>query len=221
MRVLALTLTALTLVLVAGIAGAAPSFNGYTGLVLVPTADTLDLDEYNVAAFSEDVDPRTDVFSFQYGVAEGLEVGAARVRAHGGDRETLLMAKYRIRPETDRQAGLAAGLFDPFDEVDATAYVAASKAWGRTLRVFQNDITNIRGTLGFGGGMLDGFFVGASGGLGDRLLLMTELVKTQSTDSYDFNAGARLNVGGGLRLHGAFFDNFTDFGFGASWNHMR
>jgi len=215
-------LLALCLSLVAaGAAGAAPSFNGYTGLLLVPNADALDQDEFNLAAFSTDITPRTDVFSFQYGVGTRLEAGAARIHAKGSDRETVLMAKYAITPETERKAGVAVGVYDPFDEIEATAYVSASKTWGRNLRVFEKEITSVRGTVGFGGGSLDGFYLGLSGALGERLLLLAELVHTQRSDTHDFNAGARLNIGQGLRLHGALFDNLSDFGFGLSYNKMR
>ena len=41
--------------LVAQAAAAAPSFHGYTGLLRVPTADTLDLNEFNLGWFDVDL----------------------------------------------------------------------------------------------------------------------------------------------------------------------
>jgi len=219
MKCLTLMLAASLLLMLAGVAAAAPSFFGYTGLIVVPTADALSADEWNVGAFSSDLGPRLETFEGQFGLRNGVEVGVARLR-QGDDRDTVLMGKYAIAPETDRRAGLAVGIFDPTDQVEATVYFAASKTFGRTLKAFDKEITSVRGTIGFGGGALDGIFLGASGALGNRLLLMAELVNSNLADgdSHSFNVGARLNVGGGFRLHGAFFDNFDDFGYGASYN---
>lgn len=213
-------LTIVLLLLTAGMAVSAPSFNGYTGLIVVPTADALGMDEFNLGAFSSDLEPRVETFEVQYGLRDNLEVGAARTRVVGDSHHTVLMGKYLFRAETAGQAGVAAGIFDPTDEIESTAYVVMSKTLSRTASVFDEEFTGVRGTIGFGGGLLQGVFLGASAGLGDRLLLMAELVKSDLDDggNHKFNFGARLNVGGGIRLHGAFFDNFDDFGFGASYN---
>ena len=89
-------------------AGAAPSFHGYTGLVFAPTADALSEDEFNLAAFTLDHDElgRTDIFGGHLGVGDGLEVGALRIKPHSDPGDTLLAAKYRIQPETDRHAAV-------------------------------------------------------------------------------------------------------------------
>ena len=215
-------LTIVLVLLTAGMAAGAPTFNGYTGLIIVPTADALGMDEFNLGAFSSDLSPRVETYEVQYGLRDNLEVGAARIRAVGEGHNTVLMGKYLFRAETAGQAGVAAGIFDPTDEVSSTAYVVMSKTLSPTGSIFEEEFTGIRGTIGFGGGLLDGIFLGASAGLGDRLLLMAELVKSDLNDegNHQFNFGARLNVGGGFRLHGAFFDNFDDVGFGASYNKI-
>jgi len=200
-------------------AQAAPSLHGYTGLVFTPTADTLNADEFNLAAFTIDYDQygRTDIYGGQMGVRDGLEAGVVRVKPHSGSGETLLSAKYGIQRESERHAGVAVGVFDPTNEVDATAYVAASKTLSSDYRAFGREITAVRAHGGFGGGQLDGIFLGLSAGLGDRFLLMAEFVQMEGGSEINF--GARLALTSEVRVHGAISDEI-DSAIGISYNRM-
>jgi hypothetical protein len=208
----------LVLCLGSSAAQAAPSFYGYTGLVFTPTADTLDANEFNLAAFAIDYDQtgRADIYSAQMGVRDGLEAGVVRVKPHSESGETLLSAKYRIQPEDDKHAGVAVGVFDPTNEIDATAYVVGSKTLG-SYRAFGKEVTSLRVHGGFGGGQLDGLFLGASAGLGDRLLVMAEFVQTGGDSTVNF--GARLAVTSEVRVHAAISDEI-DSALGISYNKM-
>ncbi|HUT74762.1 MAG TPA: hypothetical protein VM221_08010 [Armatimonadota bacterium] len=208
-----------TIVLVAMLlvqaAAAAPSFRGYTGLLLLPTGDTLDLNEFNLAWFNVDLTGGDqNAYAANLGLRDGLEVGVLRSKVEMAEAETMLTAKYRICPETDKHAAVAVGVLDPTDEVDSTMYVVASKIVAGHVRVFDGEITNLRVHLGIGAGQIDGAFIGGSATLGDRLMLMAEY------DTHDTNLGARLNIGYGFRAHAGWFNDLNDVGIGLSYNKM-
>lgn len=210
-----LAIASLLVLMAVGAAFGSPSFRGYTGLVVVPTADTLDKGEYNVGAMTEDLGDFDfhDLFA-NYGPIDNMEIGINSVKAIGGSgRETLINAKYRIMRETEERAAVAFGITDLTDEIESTAYVVVSKSLARGINVFDKDIMNLRGHIGFGGGRLDGLFLGASAFLGNRLMISVEW------DSKDTNIGVRITPLPGWRIHGALFDigGKSDLGAGISF----
>jgi hypothetical protein len=208
----------IALVVVAAVAQtavAAPSFLGFTGLLRTPTADALDRNEFNVAWFAVDLgDTNQTAYAANFGLRDGLEVGALRAKVEHSAHETVLNLKYRIQPENDKHAGFAVGVFDPTDEIQSTVYFVASKTVLHKARVFGDDLTGVRAHLGIGGGELDGVFAGVSAVLANRLLLAAEY------DTKDVNLGARLSLGYGIRAHVGWFDELSDFGVGVSYNKM-
>lgn len=215
-RLLIFIFTCVILASTASIGWSAPSFRGYTGLVVVPTADTLDEGEFNLGLMTEGIDDfdANDMF-MNYGPNDGLEIGFNSFQPlNGDDRETLLNAKYRLMPETEDRAGVAFGLIDATDEIQSTAYAVASKSLARGLSVFDNDVTNLRGHIGIGGGRLDGLFVGLSAFAGNRAMFSIEY------DSKDTNIGFRFTPVRGVRLHAGWFDvgGGDDFGAGVSFS---
>jgi hypothetical protein len=201
--------------LVAQAVAAAPSFLGFTGLLRIPTADTLDRDEFNVAWFDVDLgDTDQTAYAANLGLRDGLEVGALRTKLEHSEHETVLNLKYRIQPENDKHAGFAVGVFDPTDEIRSTVYFVASKTVASKARAFGDDVTGVRAHIGVGGGELNGVFAGLSAVLGNRLLLAAEY------DTENVNLGARLNVGYGLRVHAGWFNELSNFGVGVSYNKM-
>ena len=197
-----------------GVGIAAPSFFGYTGLVRTPTADALDKDDYNAAAFALNFEEGGDanVYCANLGLSEGLEIGFARVRPDEGASETYVNAKYRFSAETDPGPAVAAGVIDFTDEVDTTVYVVLSKSLAEMVRSGPSEITSPRVHIGVGGGQFDGLFAGLSAVLGERLMLMIE------HDSDEINFGARLAITDELRAHFAGLDGFDDVGLGLSYN---
>jgi hypothetical protein len=84
---------------------AAPSMFGPTGMIVVPSADSLGGGEFDLALhhFSE-----TNILSFSMGVADGFEVGLSAWN-RGDSTTTNGFLKYTIVPERSSQIGLAVG----------------------------------------------------------------------------------------------------------------
>ncbi|MCL5104666.1 MAG: YjbH domain-containing protein [Armatimonadetes bacterium] len=201
-----------------------PSFRGYTGLMVVPSADALGKGEWNAGFFFEDVASGTvnDIVA-NYGFAQGLEFGINRFRRdEESDHRTFLNAKYRFMPETANRPAVALGLADITDEIETTVYAVASKSLGCGVRSWEGEVLSPRLHVGFGGGRLSGLFAGATAFVGNRVELMAEW------DSNNVNAGARFRITRGFTVHVGGF-NLTDqeddefstgasFGVGASYN---
>ena len=143
----------------------APSFKGYTGLMNIPTADALSKSSWNAGAFTEDIGSDSiinDVVA-NYGISEGVEIGINRFRCDDDSQsDTLLNGKYAIRRETDKDAGMAAGIIDATDEINTTVYFVVSKSFSNKLGTYDGDIISPRVHVGIGGGELDGLFGGVS-----------------------------------------------------------
>lgn len=205
-----------------------PSFRGYTGLIIVPTADALGKGDWNAGVFWEDITETgaiTDVVA-NYGLAQGLEIGINRFRRavddDDSDHQTLFNAKYAFMGESASRPAIAAGLIDVTDEIQTTIYVVASKTMGCSLRAWEGEMITPRITVGFGGGRLDGLFAGGSFWIGNRFQIIAEW------DSLDVNVGGRWRVTpqftihlGGLNLTDRDSDQFlpsSGLGVGASWS---
>jgi len=205
------------LVAVAAMAGsgaAAPSFFGYTGLVAVPTADSLDKDEYNIGAFTTNVEEGADfaTYAANMGIVPNLEVGFTRIKPDAASGETWINAKYTFTAETSGNPAIAGGVIDFTDESETTAYIVLSKAFGHSVSTSLGEITTPRFHIGVGGGQFDGLFGGVSATLGDRFTVMVEY------DSADVNWGARMALSDELRIHFGGFDGLDDVGLGISFN---
>lgn len=182
------------------------SILGPTGLLYVPTADTLAKDAYNAGMYSvEDVD--FEVYAFNYGIQPGLEFGFANL----GNGTTVVNAKYAIHPETETGMGVAVGVIDITDEVQTTVYAVLSKAlsWDKV-----KGISNIRGHAGIAGGAaatLDGPFAGLSFDVAKRFTAIVE------------HDGTRINFGGRIQLtdkllgHVGVVGDDQDFVYGVSY----
>lgn len=211
---------------------ATPSFRGYTGLIKIPTADSLFKEQWNVGVMTENVGEfnANDIFA-NYGIADNLEIGfnafqrAGTLDNNGNEftepssgkesRQTQLNAKYTFLQETCTKPGVAAGIIDITNAVDTTPYIVLSKSIGGGLTLFNGDITNFRGHIGIAGGQLSGVFVGASGYLGTNVELMFEW------DTHFPNIGARFTFIPGLKLHAAWFDAFSSGNFGLGLSYQR
>ena len=194
---------------------AIPSYRGYTGLMLIPTADALGRGDFNAGVFFEDVGSGVvNDFVFNYGIIDGLEVGIDRFRRNNDtSAETFLNAKYRFLRETDQQPAIAGGIIDLTDEDETTVYIAASKALSTPLGTYEGEIINPRVHVGLGGGKFSPVFAGVSAYLGSRVEVMLEW------DSRETQLGARFRVTPGLTVHAGFFGVFDrgTFGVGVSF----
>jgi hypothetical protein len=197
-----------------GTAAAAPSFFGYTGLVAIPTADSLGKDEYNLGAFTTNVEEGADftTYAANMGIVPNLEVGFTRIRPDEASGETWINAKYTFTAETSGNPAIAGGVIDFTDESETTAYIVLSKAFGHSVSTSLGEITTPRFHIGVGGGQFDGVFGGVSATLGDRFTVMAEY------NSADVNWGARMALSDELRIHFGGFDGLDDVGLGISFN---
>ncbi len=195
---------------------AIPSFRGYTGLMVVPSADALGKGDWNAGFFYEDVASGTinDVVA-NYGIAQGLELGIDRFRlSDDTDNQTLVNAKYRFVPENMNHPAIAVGIADITNDIDTTVYAVASKSLGCQFRVWEGETLSPRIHVGFGGGRLSGLFAGASGFIGNRIELLAEW------DSQNVNVGVRFRVTPQFTIHAGGFnltDQTDDFSTGASF----
>ena len=213
--ILAVVLAAALIAMGLGAATAAPSFFGYTGLMVVPTSETLDKGEYNLGAMTLNLDEGADsnVYLANMGLADSFEVGFARFKPEGENGETLINAKYMFRNETEHNPAMAVGVIDLTDETDTSTYVVLSKSISGPMKTALGEVTSPRIHLGVGGGRLDGIFGGVSATLGERFTLMAEY------DSRDINFGARLAIMPEIRIHAALL-NGEDVGIGFTFNKL-
>lgn len=192
----------------------APSFLGYTGLLLVPSADTLSMSHWNVGAFTTEITgDDTNLLGATAGLPRGLEAGVLWVDPDNSPSETVLHAKYRLEPLLTGGAAIAVGIFDVTDEIDSNLYVTFSKSLTPSTVVSTRRLLDPTLHLGIGsGGTLDGLFAGLSAVAIERLTLMAEY------DSDDVNFGARLAIAPKVQAHAGWLGDDSEFAVGVSFN---
>lgn len=187
-----------------------PSFNGYTGLFYVPTAEVLAPDTWSAGAFSVDLDAVfPDRYCFSYGFPGNVEVNVVKYVPDKGEKETVISGKYQIFPETKGRAALAMGVFDITKETQTTVYIVASRTLGGPFEVRERRVFETIGHIGIGGGGLEGIFAGVEFVLGPSFRVIGEY------DTKDFNIGARILINDQVAITGAIFD-FDRLGLGIS-----
>ncbi len=166
-----------------GAVAADPSLYGPTGLVVMPTADSLGFGQANgfVNYLDFDGDDST-VFGANAGVGMGIELGIASL--HNGGSETIVNAKWNLKRETLLTPGIAIGVIDITESLkgDMEPYVVLSKR----LSVPASSVA-VSGHLGYVAGDWDEVMIGASVDLTSKLQLMADYID-------DFSIGARYAV---------------------------
>ncbi len=202
MRNVYLAVVVVMLVVSATVVSAEPSMRGYSGLMMIPTADALSNGAYNVAVSSTEVSDWNDrAYIANFGLQDGLEAGVWWWHPAGGsgvvpssllvtDNETLLNIKYQFQGAMPGRASLAVGVSDVTDEIDTAVYFVVSKDVGQPIGTTIDGKPISRLTLhgGIGGGWIDDFFFGLEARLADRLTLMAEHFNDQ------LSVGARLRL---------------------------
>ena len=199
----AVVLSLAVVLCVAPFAAAEPSLNGYTGLIAAPTARVTAPDYVELGLNTREVEEFDNItWLANFGASDGLEVGFANIEFPGsGGQETVISGKYQLRPESGERPAIAVGVFDITDGVDATAYLALSKSYGKELGKIRGKETRLLGIHGgFGGGVIDGFFVAGEAQIGKEVTAQLEWV------SDNFSAGADADVLAGAQDGAAWVD---------------
>jgi hypothetical protein len=136
----------------AGRASAAPSLFGPTGLLVIPTADTLAALSWNTHAGAVDTGGDTMMtFGGNFGATPKLELGLSGVDFKPFGTKALLNAKYAFLTETKVTPGVALGGLDIASQMGSSpgVYIVASKSLTSLLGGPLSKY-NIRGHLGYG-----------------------------------------------------------------------
>ncbi len=94
------------LLMVSSVCFAAPTLNGPTGLIEVPSSDSLQGGEFDLALHHV---YDTNVLTFSLGLTDSLEAGVSAWKIDEHDTRTGGFFKYTLIPESSRQIGLAIG----------------------------------------------------------------------------------------------------------------
>ncbi len=206
---------AMVLLLVGMSLGAAePALRGYSGLLLAPTADALNRNQYSVSLNSSEISDFEDRgYILNYGLQDNIEGGLLWLHPEYGSTETLINIKHRFEQGSARRASLAVGVTDLTDEIDTSVYVVATKEFGQPVATIGGrPVHMLRVHAGIGSGMLEDFFFGAEARLGRRMTLMAEHVNDQ------INVGARLRLWRNFTIDAGLLD-MDDFALSLSYNY--
>jgi hypothetical protein len=178
-----------------------PSLFATTGLIGIPTGDVLNVKGFNFSAFRLEGEKinnrkiRTHIYSINYGIIEGLEIGGGTIDKDDPDISgiTVLQGKYKIVKETTTNPNLSIGVIygsrgkkdNPEKEyVTIYAVVSQNLSWPeKFVKKF-----GIRATLGIGNEILDGVFGGLEFKVGEYTKLICEY------DTEDYNFAVRQNL---------------------------
>lgn len=221
----------LAMCMLSGMASAAPSFLGTTGLIFVPNDVVLRAGDFSANLHALNLDTNPTVLGVNVGVTENLEIGLARVDPDmpGEDIDTALNAKYGILDETGSRPSLTVGVVDAGGNLDPNGDAGFYFVLGKNLTPAATGISGepappIRGYLGIGGGIYDGLFAAAEWTFSPKATLIVEFldgisVKHIESEDSVFNAGVRFAIAGGVRGDLALI-NGSDLGFGISYTKL-
>jgi hypothetical protein len=183
---------------------AEPTLSGFSGLLTIPTANTVTNGDFNLGVNSGELEDWDD-FSYyaNFGVDESMEVGVLTFRSDKSSSsstttqamsasrysqdETFLSFK-RTLTEPEEGPSISAGVFDVTDEVDTTVYMVGTWAQGRDVgQVEGKTVQFLNIHAGFASGMIEDFFAGVDLRFGTDMTVMGEWVDD------DINIGARFS----------------------------
>jgi len=226
-----LFLIALTAAMISGAAFCAPSYLGITGNILTPDDILLAPGDFsaNVHSFQDDNTPL--VIGASVGAAENLELGIASFDPDvpGQGSETCINIKYLILAETQRMPSVVVGATDLIGELDPDDDPGFFIVLGKNLTPVATDIAGepsapLRGILGFGGGIYNGFFAALDWTLTPKVSAMVEYIDDANitglfAEESTLNLGARFAITDELRADVALIDG-DDLAFGISFTQI-
>jgi hypothetical protein len=186
-----------------GAVNAAPSFNGSTGMINIPSADVLRAGQFSLGFYSTKYGQRA---SINANAAPNLEIGLAKRHCNkntaytGGD---YINAKFSLIPEAILIPGVAIGVEDIGKTEKRSSYISVSKGliWG------------LRFHAGFGNGNYGGFFAAM-----EKSITPVKICGVGGTnlivewDGRYMNYGIRKPIAPGLKIDAGMRKNYAYFG---------
>lgn len=185
----------ITAVVVVAMVAAVPaladvSIFGPTGLLRVPTVDTIDAGGMEFGAHL--VTDEVFTANMAVGVIDRLELSAGYINPDNGPSNAIISGKWRVfgEFEGEKDFGLCVGVFDLTDEFNRTVFFSAEKH-------FEVGETKVRGVAGWSesNSLVDGLYAGAEIFLGRNYSALVEY------DGEDVNAALRWPFGERMKLN--------------------
>lgn len=221
----------MTAAMISGAALAAPSWLGITGNILTPDDIVLSPGDFsaNLHSFQDNNNPV--VIAAAMGVTDGLELGLGSFDPDvaGIGKSTFVNAKYSVLMETQSRPSLVIGATDLTGELDPDGDPGFFVLFGKNLTPVATDIAGepsapLRGMLGYGTGIYNGFFASLDWTLTPKVSVMAELISEANiaeiaSNESMINAGIRLAITSELRVDAALIDG-QDLAFGISYTRI-
>lgn len=177
-----------------GLTATAPALGCYSGLVVIPTADTIGKGQYGIELQVDGVLPsqssETRVINTEYGISDKMEIGVDFDQSKGVEASKLINAKFVIAKLYGANTSIAAGICNLADQSKSNPYLVATK-----------ELSACR--VHFGAIHMDGkgrMFAGVDRAINDKITLMADY--TNGLDnyssfglSYQFNSSKSLLAG--------------------------
>jgi hypothetical protein len=171
-----------------------PAFGCYSGLMLIPTAETVGANKYGLDAQLDGVYPALSedlrILNTEFGIGERFEAGVDFDLSKDAATRLLLNAKYMLSQDAKTRPALAVGFCNTGQHVRTITYLAAT-----------HDFTTLRGHLG----MIriedeDSWFIGADREIAPKLTLMADYTSGKSNFSslgigYEFTENLGISAG--------------------------
>lgn len=227
-RILILVLVAAMTAILSGTVCAAPSYLGTSGNIFTPDDTVLDTADFALSFHSLDLGNSPTTLSANLGAAGGFEIGVTRFDSDvpNAGVDTMLNAKYRLKAETPSMPSMVIGVVDATGDADPDGDPGFYFLLGKNLTPVASGFAGtpvepIRGFLGVGTGVYNGFFAGASWTISSNTTIMAEYINKFSlrntfNEKSLFNAGVRFAFTDDLRADVALV-NGDDLAFGISY----
>jgi hypothetical protein len=193
----------------AAYAGTGTSFYGPTGLIIMPTAETLGLGEANVftnfaSVDSADITP----YGVNAGLGFGLEVGGTDTHvSNGGDADGFINAKWKAYDGNLVMPAVAVGAFNVTSNDGFTGDIAPYIVATKSLTI--PSLATLSVSAGYLAGDVDKAMFGAKLGLTSKVDLIADYVP----DLTDLSIAARYNMPSGFSLQAGAIDGDFTAGF--------
>ncbi len=200
---------------------AAPTFFGPTGLIVMPTAESLAPGQVQIFAnhISRD-DAKDTAYGGNVGLGHGLEIGATASNETGPnvDTEYILNAKWTAIAETDAMPAIAIGGINLLanDDFRGTFITKPGKSEADPYIVLSKKLPGskyaVSGHAGYIGGSIAGIMLGGGARVTPNLDVMADWI-----DNFTgFSFGARYQPTNDLGLSASIIDG--DFAAGISYS---